>query len=71
MRMPPLLKDETFTCNLCGFLLLLYFHLVLYVRAFLCNLSTFASSIVLGRGLKQSVCFDLKGFLDVGGPPFS
>ena len=62
MLMLPLLKDETFTLrqSLYFFFLSFGFCLVLSFGTLLCNQNTFSSSMVLGRGLKQSsVCFDL------------
>ena len=50
MLMPLLLKDETFTLkqSLYFFFLSFDFCLVLSIGTFLCNQSTFASSMVLG-----------------------
>ena len=51
----PLLKDETFIILVFFFFIpFLAFIWSLVFWTSLCNLSTFASSIVLGRGLKQS-----------------
>ena len=51
MPMPPLLKDETFTQTIFVFVFLLFgFCLFLCFGTFLCNQSTLALSMILGRG---------------------